>query len=45
MPFIYKEVQLEVGFRMDILVENKVFIEINSIENIPPVNFAHTLTY
>ena len=45
MPFIYKEVQLEVGYRIDILVENKVLIEIKSIENLAPVLFAQTLTY
>lgn len=45
MPFIYKEVQLEIGYRIDILVENKVLIEIKSVENLAPVHFAQTLTY
>ncbi len=33
MPFIYKEVKQDIGYRIDILVENKVLIEIKSVEN------------
>lgn len=45
MPLIYKEVKQDIGFRLDILVENKVIIEVKSIENLAPVHFAQTLTY
>lgn len=45
MPFIYKEIQLEIGYRIDLLVENKVLIEVKSIENLALVHFAQTLTY
>ena len=45
MPFIYKEIQLEVGYRIDLTVNNKVLIEIKSVENMAPVHFAQTLTY
>lgn len=45
MPFIYKEVKMNVGYRLDLLVENKVIIEIKSLENLAPVHFAQTLTY
>jgi len=45
VPFIYKEVKQDIGFRMDILVNNKVLIEIKSFENLAPVHFAQTLTY
>ena len=45
MPFIYKEVHLEVGYRIDLIVENKVLIEIKSVENVLPVHFSQTLTY
>jgi GxxExxY protein len=45
MPLIYKDVKQDVGYRIDILVENKVIIEIKSIENLAPVHFAQTLTY
>lgn len=45
MPFIYKEVKQDIGYRIDILVENKVLIEIKSVENLAPVHFSQTLTY
>lgn len=45
MPFIYKEVKQDIGYRIDLLVENKVIIEIKSVENLAPVHFAQTLTY
>ena len=45
MPFVYKEVRQELGFRIDLLVNNKVIIELKSIEKIAPVHFAQTLTY
>lgn len=45
MPFIYKDVNLDVGYRIDIIVENKVLIEIKSVEVLAPVHFAQTLTY
>ncbi len=45
MPFIYKDVKLDVGYRIDIIVENKVLIEIKSVENLMPVHFSQTLTY
>ncbi|MBT0812911.1 GxxExxY protein [Litoribacter ruber] len=45
MPFIYKEIKLECGYRMDLLVENKIIIEVKSIENLAPVHYAQLLTY
>ena len=45
MPFIYKDVQLEVGYRIDVLVENKIIIEIKSVENLAPVHYSQLLTY
>ena len=45
MPFIYKEVKQDVGYRIDLLVDNKVIIEVKSIETLLPVHFAQTLTY
>ena len=45
MPMIYKEIKHEVGYRIDLLVENKVIIELKSVENLAPVHFAQTLTY
>ena len=45
IPLIYKEIKQEIGFRIDILVEDKVIIEVKSVENLAPVHFAQTLTY
>ena len=45
MPFIYKEVKQEVGYRIDLLVNSKVIIEVKAVEAIAPVHFAQLLTY
>lgn len=45
MPFIYKDIKQDVGYRIDLMVNNKVLIEIKSVENLAPVHFAQTLTY
>jgi GxxExxY protein len=45
MPLIYKDVKLECGYRIDILVEHKVVIEIKSVDAINDVHLAQTLTY
>jgi len=45
MPFIYKGVKQDVGYRIDLLIEDKIIIEVKSIEKLAPVHFAQTLTY
>lgn len=45
MPIVYKEVKLNHGYRIDLLVENKVVIEIKAVENLTDVHLAQTLTY
>ena len=45
MPFIYKDVKQEVGYRIDLLVNNKVIIEVKAVEAVAPVHFAQLLTY
>ena len=45
MPLVFEEVILECGYRIDLLVENKVVIEIKSVEAINAVHLAQTLTY
>lgn len=42
---IYKEIKLDYGYRIDVLVENKVLLELKSIEAIAPVHEAQILTY
>lgn len=45
IPVMYEDVNLEMGFRADILVESKVIIEVKSIEAIAPVHSKILLTY
>lgn len=45
MPLVFEEVKLECGYRIDLLVENKVVIEIKSVETLNDVHLAQTLTY
>ena len=43
--FLYKEVKMDVGYRVDLLVENKVIVEVKSVEILAPVHYAQLLTY
>ena len=45
MPLIFEDVRLDVGYRIDLLVENKLVIEIKSVEGLTDVHLAQTLTY
>lgn len=45
IPLVYKEIKFEQGFRLDILVENKVIIEIKSVEKLAAVHYKQLLTY
>ncbi len=45
LPLIYENVQLEVGYRIDLLVENKLIIEIKSVDTLADIHLAQTLTY
>jgi GxxExxY protein len=45
IPVIYETVQLEEGFRADLIVEGKVIVELKSVEVIAPVHKKQVLTY
>ena len=45
LPISYKGVQLEAGYRIDILVEEKVIIEIKTVEDFADIHLAQILTY
>lgn len=45
VPVYYKEVKMEVGFRIDLLVEETVIVEIKSVEELARVHFKQVLTY
>ena len=40
VPVVYKEVKVDVGYRMDILVENEVIVELKSVECLNPIHEA-----
>lgn len=45
LPLIYEELSMETGYRLDLLVENKVVVEIKSVESLNDVHAAQVLTY
>jgi GxxExxY protein len=45
IPLVHELVRLEAGFRADIIVENKVLIEIKSVEMLAPVHYKQVTTY
>ena len=45
MPIVYKEVKLDHGYRIDLLVEKKVVIEIKTVDAFNDVHLAQVLTY
>ena len=44
-PVIYEEIKLEIGFRLDLLINECVIIEIKSVENLMDVHYKQLLTY
>jgi GxxExxY protein len=45
LPLVYEEVKLDVGYRIDILVEDKFIVEIKAVETLNDVHLAQLLTY
>lgn len=45
MPLVFEGVKLECGYRIDLLIENKLVIEIKSVECLNDIHLAQTLTY
>jgi GxxExxY protein len=45
LPLIYEDIKLDAGYRIDIMVNNKVVIELKSVETIAPVHIAQVITY
>ncbi len=45
MPLVFEGVKLECGYRIDLLVENKIVIEIKSVDALNDIHLAQTLTY
>ena len=45
IPIVYKEIKLDCGYRLDLLVENCIVVELKSIDFFSPVHEAQILTY
>ncbi len=45
LPMIYEELKLDVGYRIDLLVEKKVIVEIKSVETLAEVHYKQLVTY
>ena len=45
VPVIYKEIKLDCGYRLDLIIENKVIAELKSIDCFAPIHGAQILTY
>lgn len=45
MPLVYEEVKLDAGYRLDLIVENKVIIEVKSCYELTDVHLAQIITY
>jgi len=45
VPVVYKETKLECGYRIDLLVEGRIVVELKSIEGLGPIHEAIILTY
>jgi GxxExxY protein len=45
VPLVYKEIKLDCGFRLDLLVEQRVVVELKSVEVLAPIHEAIMLTY
>lgn len=45
LPVIYDEIKLECGYRLDILVDSKLIIEVKAVEALNEIHLAQTLTY
>ncbi len=45
LPLVYEEVKMEIGYRIDIMINNKVIIEVKSVDSLNDVHTAQVITY
>ncbi|MEO8147986.1 MAG: GxxExxY protein [Bacteroidia bacterium] len=45
LPLKYKDVRLDAGYRIDLMVENKIIIEMKAVEGFDDIHFAQVITY
>ena len=44
-PLIYKGIKMDCAYKVDLIVENKIIVELKSVETLLPIHFAQVLTY
>lgn len=45
LPLIYEEVRLDCGYRMDLIIERKIVVEVKSVDSLTDIHLAQVLTY
>lgn len=45
LPVIYKQVKLDCGYRIDLLVEDEIVVELKTVESLSPIHTAQVLSY
>ncbi len=45
LPLIYEEIKLDAGYRVDLLIENKLIVEVKAVESLNDIHLAQVLTY
>ena len=45
LPVIFEEVQIDCGYRLDLVVENEIVVELKSVKALDDIHLAQTLTY
>ena len=45
LPVVYKSVRLDCGYRLDVVVENRVILELKTVERLVPIHEAQVITY
>ncbi|HEY0110636.1 MAG TPA: GxxExxY protein [Fibrella sp.] len=45
LPIIYDKIHLDAGYRIDLLIDNKLIVELKAVELLLPIHLAQTLTY
>ncbi len=45
LPLVYEEVKLDIGYRIDLIIENKLIVEIKAVEALNDIHLAQILTY
>ncbi len=45
MPLVYDEISVDTGYRIDLIVENKIIVELKAVESLNEIHISQTLTY